>query len=164
MPSRQISGAVAGDSSLQDRGVAHYVLSLLFSLVSLPLCPLSKIPKKLVTLLVVVIMDGPFAIGEAEVLTFTQRGGESLKDAWYRINDSQKRATKKHSTTILLRNFYVGITSWNRYLLDTAINGNFIEALVWEALNVIENLVGSLPVVSIKEDITLAHIMRKLKT
>src|SRR3954469_20372884 len=30
------SGAVAGDSSLQDRGVAHYLLSLLFSLVSLP--------------------------------------------------------------------------------------------------------------------------------
>ena len=86
-----------------------------------------------------------------------------MKDAWYRINDSQKRATKKQSTTILLRNFYVGITSWNRFLLDTAINGNFIEAPVWEALNVIENLVGSLPVVSIKEDITLAHIMRKLE-
>src|SRR3954463_5852321 len=108
-------------------------------------------------------MVGPFAFGEAEVLTFTQRGGESLKDASYRINDSQKRATNKQSTTILLRNFYVGITFWNRFLLDTAINGNFIEAPVWEALNVIENLVGSLPVVSIKEDITLAHIMRKLE-
>ena len=33
---RLISGAVAGDSSLQDRGVAHYLLLLLFSLVSLP--------------------------------------------------------------------------------------------------------------------------------
>src|ERR1044071_6019497 len=108
-------------------------------------------------------MAGPFAFGEAEVLTFTQRGGESLKDAWYRINDSQKRATKKQSTAILLRNFYVGITSWNRFVLDTPINGNFIKAPVWEALNVIENLVGSLPVVSIKEDINLAHIMRKLE-
>ena len=86
-----------------------------------------------------------------------------MKDAWYRINDSQKRATKKQSTTILLRNLYVGITSWNMFVLDTAINGNFIEAPVWEALNVIENLVGSLPVVSIKEDITLSHIMRKLE-
>ena len=37
-------------------------------------------------------MAGPFAFGEAEVLTFTQRGGESLKDAWYRINDSQKKS------------------------------------------------------------------------
>src|SRR3954468_8107255 len=33
---KRISGAVSGDSSLQDRGVAHYLLSLLFSLVSLP--------------------------------------------------------------------------------------------------------------------------------
>src|SRR4051812_19614523 len=33
---KAISGAVAGDSSLQDRGVAHYLLSFLFSLVSLP--------------------------------------------------------------------------------------------------------------------------------
>src|SRR3954465_15037447 len=33
---KTISGAVAGDSSLQDRGVAHYLLSLLISLVSLP--------------------------------------------------------------------------------------------------------------------------------
>ena len=90
-------------------------------------------------------MAGPFAFGEAEVLTFTQRGGESLKYAWYRINDSQKRATKKQSTTILLRNFYVGITSWNRFLLDTAINGIFIEAPVWEALNVIEILLEVSP-------------------
>src|SRR3954465_2580030 len=75
----------------------------------------------------------------------------------------KKRATKKQSTTILLRNFYVGITSWNRFVLDTAINGNFIEAPVWEDLNVIENLVGSLPIASIKEDITLVHIMRKLE-
>src|ERR1043165_30609 len=47
---KQISGAVAGGSSLQDRAVAHYLLSFLFSLVSLPLsflllCHLSKIPK-----------------------------------------------------------------------------------------------------------------------
>src|SRR3954463_5578235 len=108
-------------------------------------------------------MAGPFAFGEAEVLTFTQRGDESLKDAWYRINDSQKRATKKQSTTILLRNFYVGITSWNRFILDTAINGNFLEVPVWEALNLMENLVGNLPVDSIQEDITLAHIMKKLE-
>src|ERR1041385_8585974 len=32
---KRISGAVVGDSTLQDRGVAHYLLSLLFSLVSL---------------------------------------------------------------------------------------------------------------------------------
>ena len=45
-------------------------------------------------------MSSPFTFGvapKAEVLTFKQRGGESLKDAWYRINDSQVRATKKQS-------------------------------------------------------------------
>src|ERR1041385_7258415 len=108
-------------------------------------------------------MSGPFTFGEEEVLTFKQRGGESLKDAWYRINDSQRRATKKQSTTILLINFYVKITPWNRFILDTSINGNFLEALIWESLNVIENLVGNLPVASIQEDITLVHIMKKLE-
>src|ERR1041385_8132445 len=108
-------------------------------------------------------MSGPFAFVEIEVLTFKQKGGESLKDAWYRINDSQRRATKEQSTTILLRNFYVGITPWNRFILDTAINGNFLEAPIWESLNVIENLVGNLPVASIQEDITLALIMKKLE-
>src|SRR3954470_21964408 len=33
---KKISNAVAGDSNLQDRGVSHYLLSLLFSLLSLP--------------------------------------------------------------------------------------------------------------------------------
>ena len=42
---------------------------------------------------------------EIEVRSFKQQGGESLKDAWYRINDSHRRCTKKYSTLILLRNF-----------------------------------------------------------
>src|SRR3954468_21259356 len=33
---KKIFGAVAGDSNRQDSGVAHYLLPLLFSLVSLP--------------------------------------------------------------------------------------------------------------------------------
>src|ERR1041385_3670299 len=108
-------------------------------------------------------MSGPFAFVETEVLTFKQKGGESLKDAWYRINDSQKRATKEKSTSILLRNFYVGIAPWNRFILDTTINGNFLESPIWESLSVIENLVGILPVASIQEDITLFHTMKNLK-
>ena len=42
---------------------------------------------------------------EVEVHSFKQQGGESLKDAWYRISNAHHRCTKKHSTTILLRNF-----------------------------------------------------------
>jgi hypothetical protein len=45
---------------------------------------------------------------EVEVRTFKHQGGESLKDAWYRISNAHRRCTKKHSTMILLRNFYVG--------------------------------------------------------
>ena len=74
-----------------------------------------------------------------------------------------KKTTKKQSTTILLRNFYVWITYWNRFVLDTAISGNFLEAPVWEALNVMENLVGNIPTTSIQEDITLANVMNKLE-
>ena len=110
-------------------------------------------------------MSNSFTFGvapEAEVLTFKQRGGESLKDAWYRISDSQQRSTKKQSTTVLLRNFYVGITSWNRFILDTSIGGNFLEAHTLEALNVIEILVGAPPIVDTNTEITLGHIMERL--
>src|SRR4051812_31282155 len=51
---KKISGAFTRDSNLQDRGVAHYLLSLLFSLVSLPfsfcLCVLYKKTQKIVCL------------------------------------------------------------------------------------------------------------------
>ena len=77
----------------------------------------------------------PFVMSpESEVLTFKQRGGESLKDAWYRINDAQRRSTKKQSTHILLRNFYIGITSWYKYILDTITGGNlhkFVK-VIWQ--------------------------------
>jgi hypothetical protein len=48
---------------------------------------------------------------KVEVHTFKQQGGESLKDAWYRISNAHHRCTNKLSTMILLRNFYVGISS-----------------------------------------------------
>ena len=79
---------------------------------------------------------------EVEVQSFKQPGGESLKDAWYRINDAHKKCTKKHSTLILLRNFYVGISSWYRYVLDTLTGFNFLGTPALEACNLIESLVG----------------------
>jgi hypothetical protein len=51
------------------------------------------------------------SILEVEVHSFKQQAGESLKDAWYRISNAHHRCTKKNSTMILLRNFYVGISS-----------------------------------------------------
>jgi hypothetical protein len=69
---------------------------------------------------------------EVEVRTFKQQGGESSKDAWYLISNAHHRCTKKHSTMILLRNFYVGISSWNWYVLDTLAGGNFLGTPVWK--------------------------------
>ena len=54
-----------------------------------------------------------------EVLNFKQREGENLKDAWHRIRNAQNRSTRKQSISVLLRNFYVGITPWYRCILDT---------------------------------------------
>ena len=90
------------------------------------------------------------SVPEVEVRSFKQQSGESLKDAWYRISDAHHRCTKKHSTTILLRNFYVGISSWYRYVLDTLTGGNFLGTPALEVCNIIESLVGTPPTKDIK--------------
>ena len=71
---------------------------------------------------------------ENEVLNFKQRGGENLKDAWYRICNAHNRSTRKQSTTVLLHNFYVGITTWYRFVLDTITRENFLICPPMDAL------------------------------
>jgi hypothetical protein len=101
---------------------------------------------------------------EVEVRTFKQQGGESLKDAWYRISDAHHRCTKKYSTMILLRNFYVGISSWNRYVLDTLTGGNFLGTPALEACTLIESLVEVPPINVVKTEITLEEVIEKLSS
>ena len=101
---------------------------------------------------------------EVEVRTFKQQGGESLKDAWYRISDAHRRCAKKYSTMILLRNFYVGITNWYRYVLDTLTGGNFLGTPALEASYIIESLVGIPPVNEFKIEISLEDVMKKLES
>jgi hypothetical protein len=101
---------------------------------------------------------------EVEVRTLKQQGGESLKDAWYRISNSHRRCTKKHSTMILLRNFYVGITSWYRYVLDTLAGGNFLGTPALEACTLIESLVGVPPIHVVKTEVTLEEVLEKLSS
>jgi hypothetical protein len=101
---------------------------------------------------------------EVEVRTFKQQGGESLKDAWYCISNSHHRCTKKHSTMILLRNFYVGITSWYRYVLDTLAGGNFLGTPALEACTLIESLVGVPPIHVVKTEVTLEEVLEKLSS
>jgi cell division protein FtsW (lipid II flippase) len=93
--------------------ILYFVLS--FALLYFYLHHFIKNPKKLVYFIVafifLLLVFAKMSNPEVEVRSFKQQGGESLKDAWYRINNAHRRCTKKHSTTILLRNFYVGISS-----------------------------------------------------
>jgi hypothetical protein len=99
---------------------------------------------------------------EVEVHTFKQQGGERLKYAWYLISNAHHRCTKKHSTMILLRNFYVGISSWNRYVLDTLAGGNFLGTPALEACTLIKSLVGVPPIHVVKTEVTLDKVLEKL--
>jgi DNA-directed RNA polymerase subunit H (RpoH/RPB5) len=101
---------------------------------------------------------------EVEVRTFKQQGEESLKDAWYQISNAHHRCTKKHSTMILLRNFYVGISSWNRYVLDTLAGGNFLGTSALKACSLIESLVGVPPIHVVKTEVTLEEVLEKLSS
>jgi hypothetical protein len=98
------------------------------------------------------------------VHTFKQQGGESFKDAWYRISNSHHRCTKKHSTMILLRNFYIGITSWYRYVLDTLAGGNFLGTPALKACTLIESLVGVSPIYVVKTEVILEEVLEKLSS
>src|SRR3989337_4453708 len=100
---------------------------------------------------------------ENEVLNFKQRGGESLKDAWHRICDAQNKSTRKQSSTVLLRNFYVGVTTWYRFVLDTITGGNFLMCPTLDALNAVGNLVGSPPIIINETALTLEHVMQRLE-
>ena len=87
-----------------------------------------------------------------------------MKDAWYRISDAHHICTKKYSTMILLRNFYVGLSSWNRYVLDTLTGGNFLDTPALEACNLIESLAGIPPTNVTKTEITLEDVEKRLSS
>ena len=99
---------------------------------------------------------------ENEVLNFRQNEEENLKDAWYRICNAQSRSTRKQSTTVLLRNFYVGISPWNRYILDTIVGGNFLGSHTVDSYRAIINLVGSPPLMVNGTILTWEHVMQRL--
>ena len=105
----------------------------------------------------------PFVMSpEGEVLTFKQRGGESLKDAWFRINDAYKKSTKKHTTKVILRNFHVGLAMWYRHVLDVVIGGNFLGAPTPEAYKAIRNLLGNIPGDEARLDTPMEQVIERL--
>jgi hypothetical protein len=58
--------------------------------------------------------------------------------------------------------FFVGISSWNRYVLDTIAGGNFLGTLALEACTLIESLVRIPPIHVVKIEITLEEVIEKL--
>ena len=99
---------------------------------------------------------------EHEILNFKQREGEILKDAWHRICNAQNKSTRKLSTSVLLRNFYVGITPWNRCILDTVTGGDFLNSHTFEAYNAMLDLFGSAPLLVNGTVLSLEHVMQRL--
>jgi hypothetical protein len=99
---------------------------------------------------------------ENEVLNFKQREGENLKDAWYRICNAHNRSISKQSTVVHLCCFYVGITTWYRFVLDTITGGNFLMCPSLDAFNALGNLVGSPPLMINETVLTLEHVMQRL--
>jgi hypothetical protein len=162
------SGAVAGEKEdfckrSLSLTIFYFVIVLLyFIFASIFLSKIQKNSSFIVVIFTCLLarMSNP----EVEVRTFKQQGGESLKDAWYRISNAHHRCTKKHSTMILLRNFYVGISSWNRYVLDTLAGGNFLGTPALDACTLIESLVGVPPINVVKTEITLEEVLEKLSS
>jgi hypothetical protein len=56
--------------------------------------------------------------------------------------------------------FYVGISSWNRYVFDTLTGGNFLGTPALEACTLIESLVGVPPINVVKTEITLEEVIK----
>jgi DNA-directed RNA polymerase subunit H (RpoH/RPB5) len=65
---------------------------------------------------------------------------------------------------ILHRNFYVGISSWNRYVLDTLAGGNFLGTPALGACTLIESLVGVPPIHVVKTEVTLEEVIENLSS
>jgi hypothetical protein len=153
------------------RGVSHaqsFTL-FLFCFISFLLASFYQKYKKISSLIVVTFTYLLFSLArmsnpEVEVHTFKQQGGDSLKYAWYRISNAHHSCTKKHSTMILLRNFYVGISSWNGCVLDTLAGGNFLGTPSLEACTLIESLVGVPPIHVVKTKVTLDEVLEKLSS
>jgi hypothetical protein len=46
---------------------------------------------------------------------------------------------------VLIRIFYIGLTSWNRHIPDSIVGGDFIRSYTIDSYKIIEDLVGSPP-------------------
>ena len=59
---------------------------------------------------------------------FKQNFGESLKDAWFRIQEMHDKDPNPCSEAKLNTNFYFGLEPWGKYALDFPSGGSFMLA------------------------------------
>src|SRR4051812_3750211 len=78
------------------------------------------------------------------------------------ICNAQNRSTRKQSTVVLLRNFYVGVTPWIRYVLDTITGRNFLGSHTFDSYNAMIDLLGPPPRLVNGTVLTLEHVMQRL--
>jgi hypothetical protein len=64
----------------------------------------------------------------------------------------------------MVPNFYIGISRWYRYVLDTLAGGNFLGTPALEACTLIESLVGVPPIDVVKTEVTLEEVIEKLSS
>ena len=64
---------------------------------------------------------------------------------------------------MLLHNFYVGVTPWNRFILDTITGGNFLGSHTFDSYNALIDIFGSPPIFINGTTLTLEHVMQRLE-
>jgi hypothetical protein len=74
---------------------------------------------------------------------FKEVYGESLKDAWVRINKLNNQNSNVYGKEKLHLYFYYGLAPWYKNVVDFASVGSFVLALPEENYIVIKNLFGS---------------------
>ena len=79
-----------------------------------------------------------------KVATFKQNYGETLKDAWGRINKIQSEDPSPCSEENLQLYFYYGLEHWYQNALDVATGESFTLSTHIESERVLKNLFGSI--------------------
>ena len=96
-----------------------------------------------------------------KVATFKQNYGETLKDAWGRINKIQNEDLSPCSEENLQLYFYYGLEPWYQNALDVATGGSFTLSTHIESERVLKNLFGSFTKTKEVEDII--HLLTATK-
>ena len=60
-----------------------------------------------------------------EITSFKQYPGESLMEAWYRMQEIRENCPNTHTQNFILRKFYNGLNTWSKLFLDAVTSKCF---------------------------------------